>query len=91
VPSTSNGVAMVRRRVEATGRGRDLLERARQIQFLRISGPRTASDVEGVLEPIFSGRVRADVAAAHLVAGDAQLAAGEKDKAREHWRTSVSV
>jgi peptidoglycan lytic transglycosylase len=65
-----------------------LLERARQIQFLRISGPRTASDVEGVLEPIFSGRVRADVAAAHLVGGDAQLAAGEKDKAREHWRAA---
>src|SRR5438132_6314719 len=65
-----------------------LLERARQMLKGRVAGPRLAASVEDLLEPIFSGTVRADVASAHLLAGDAQLAAGDKEKARAHWRAA---
>jgi soluble lytic murein transglycosylase len=65
-----------------------LLERARQLQKGQVARPRLAARIEEVLEPIFSGKVRADVATAHLLAGDAQLAAGAKDKARAHWRAA---
>lgn len=65
-----------------------LLERARQLMQMRVAGPATARKVEEVLQPIFSGAVRADVAAAHLIAGDAQLAAGSRDEARAHWRAA---
>jgi soluble lytic murein transglycosylase len=65
-----------------------LLERARQLQKLRPVGPETAAAVEEALDPIFAGKLRADVGAAHLVAGDAQLAAGATDKARAHWRAT---
>ena len=51
-------------------------------------GRRTAARVEEILQPIFAGQLRADVAAAHLIAGEAQLAAGAKDKARAHWRAA---
>src|SRR5919201_558461 len=37
-----------------------LLERARQILKLRVAGPRTAARVEEILQPIFSGILRAD-------------------------------
>jgi soluble lytic murein transglycosylase len=65
-----------------------LLERARQTMDLRVAGSRTAARVEEILQPILSGQIRADVAAAHLIAGDAQLAAGAKEKARSHWRAA---
>jgi len=65
-----------------------LLERARQTMKLRVAGPATAAQVEAVLQPIFDGTVRADVASAHLLAGDAQLAAAAKDKARVHYRAA---
>jgi soluble lytic murein transglycosylase len=65
-----------------------LLERARQTMKLRVAGPATADQVEAVLQPIFEGTVRADVASAHLLAGDSQLAAGAKDKARVHYRAA---
>src|SRR2546428_2118747 len=65
-----------------------ILERARQLRKAQVAGPRLAAKVEEVLEPNFSGSVRADVATAHLLAGDAQLAAGATDKARAHWRAA---
>ena len=65
-----------------------LLERARQTMELRVAGPRTAARVEEILQPIFAGMLRADVAAAHLIAGDVQFAAGAKEKARTHWRAA---
>jgi len=65
-----------------------LLERARQLIKVRSAGRRTAARVEEILQPIFQGQLRADVAAAHLLAGDAQLAARSKDKARAHWRAA---
>src|SRR5437773_3513706 len=65
-----------------------LLERARQVVKLRTAGRRTAARVEEILQPIFTGQLRADVAAAHLIAGEAQLAAGAKDKARARWRAA---
>jgi soluble lytic murein transglycosylase len=65
-----------------------LLERARQTLKLRVASPRTAARVEEILRPIFSGMLRADVAAAHLIAGDAWSAAGAKEKARTHWRAA---
>jgi soluble lytic murein transglycosylase len=65
-----------------------LLERARQLLKGHVAGPRLATNVEEALEPIFSGTVRGDVASAHLLAGDAQLAAGDKEKARAHWRAA---
>jgi soluble lytic murein transglycosylase len=65
-----------------------VLERARQTMELRVAGPRTAARVEEILQPIFAGQIRGDVAAAHLIAGDAQLAAGAKQKARTHWRAA---
>jgi peptidoglycan lytic transglycosylase len=65
-----------------------LLERARQTMQRLEAGPRTAARVEDILQPIFGAQVRADVAAAHLIAGDAQLAAGAKEKARTHWRAA---
>ena len=64
------------------------LERARQLMKLRAAGPAMAAEVEDILEPLLSGKLRGDVASAHLVAGDAQLAAGAKDKARAHYRTA---
>ena len=65
-----------------------LLERARQLEKAHVAGPRLAAQVEDVLEPIFGGKVRGDLASAHLLAGDAQLAAGARDKARAHWRAA---
>jgi peptidoglycan lytic transglycosylase len=65
-----------------------LLERARQVMKLRVAGPRTAARIEEILQPILAGQLRADMAAAHLIAGDAQFAAGAKDKARAHWRAA---
>ena len=63
-----------------------LLERARQQMKLRPAGPATAARVEETLAPIFDGRVRADVASARLLAGEAQEAAGAKEAARAHYR-----
>src|SRR4051794_28898090 len=51
-----------------------LLERARQLAELRVAGPKSAARIEEILQPIFEGKVRADVASAHLIAGDAQFA-----------------
>ena len=65
-----------------------LLERARQLMKLLTPGRRTAARVEEILEPVFEGQMRADVAAAHLIAGDAQFAARSRDKARAHWRAA---
>ena len=65
-----------------------MLERARQLTKAHLAGPATAKRVEEILQPIFDGAVRADGGAAHLVAGDAQLAAGAKDKARAHYRAA---
>jgi soluble lytic murein transglycosylase len=65
-----------------------MLERARQLMKLKAAGPAMAAQVEAVLEPLISGKVRADVGSAHLVAGDAQLAAGAKEKARAHYRSA---
>ena len=65
-----------------------LLERARQQMKLRPAGPATAARVEETLAPIFDGRVRADLAAAHLLAGEAQEAALAKAAARAHYRTA---
>jgi soluble lytic murein transglycosylase len=65
-----------------------LLERARQLLKGHAAGPKLASNVEKVLEPIFSGAVRGDVATAHLLAGDAWLAVADKEKARAHWRAA---
>ena len=65
-----------------------MLERARQLTKAHVAGPATARRVEEILQPIFAGAVRADLGAAHLVAGDAQLAAGEKEKARAHYRAA---
>ncbi|HYS09457.1 MAG TPA: lytic transglycosylase domain-containing protein [Myxococcales bacterium] len=65
-----------------------LLERARQTMKLRSPGRGTAARVEEILAPILEGKLRADVASAHLIAGDAQFAARSKDKARAHWRAA---
>ncbi len=65
-----------------------MLERARQAMGLHVAGPATARRVEEILQPIFDGKVKADVGAAHLVAGDAQLAAGAKEAARAHYRAA---
>ncbi len=65
-----------------------MLERARQIMKLRPAGPAMAAQVEEVLEPLLTGKVRADVGSAHLVAGDAQLAAGARENARAHYRAA---
>jgi soluble lytic murein transglycosylase len=65
-----------------------LLERARQLMKSRSAGRRTAARVEEILQPLFQGQVRGDVAAAHLVAGEAHLAAKSKEKARAHWRAA---
>ena len=65
-----------------------ILERARQMTKAHVAGPATARRVEEILQPIFDGAVRADGGAAHLIAGDAQLAAGAKEKARAHYRAA---
>ncbi len=65
-----------------------MLERARQLMKLRPAGPASAAQVQEVLEPLLSGMVRADLGSAHLLAGDAQLAAGAKEKARVHYRAA---
>ncbi|MGZ6142527.1 MAG: tetratricopeptide repeat protein, partial [Myxococcales bacterium] len=65
-----------------------VLERARQVMQMRVAGPATAKRVEEILQPIFDGTVKADVASAHLIAGDAQLAAGAKEAARDHFRAA---
>ena len=44
--------------------------------------------IEDLLAPLFASSVRGDPAAAHLVAGDAFAAAGNKDRAREHYQTA---
>src|SRR2546422_9085845 len=67
---------------------RDVAVTGVQTCALPISGPRTAARVEEVLQRILGGRVRADIAAAGLIGGDAQLAAGAKEKARSHWRAA---
>jgi hypothetical protein len=54
-----------------------LLERVRQLQKSQVAGPRLAERIEELLQPMFNGTVRGDVASAHLLAGDAQLAAGD--------------
>ncbi len=87
-----NGVAAERLLGQVSSRYIDadlaMLERARQLTGLRVAGPSTAARVEEILQPIFDGQVRADNGAAHLVAGDAQLAAGAKEKARAHYRAA---
>ena len=65
-----------------------LLERARLQMKLRPAGPAMAKLVEETLAPIFDGRVRADVAQAHVAAGEAQQAAGNKEAARAHYRSA---
>jgi soluble lytic murein transglycosylase len=65
-----------------------ILERARQVMKLRVPGAATAASVEEVVHPILAGEIRGDVAAAHLTAGDTQLAAGDKDAARAHYRSA---
>ncbi|MFL5450866.1 MAG: transglycosylase SLT domain-containing protein [Myxococcales bacterium] len=65
-----------------------MLERARQVMKLRVPGAATAAAVEEIVHPILAGDLRGDVAAAHLTAGDAQLAAGDKDAARAHYRSA---
>jgi soluble lytic murein transglycosylase len=65
-----------------------LLERARLQMKLRPAGPAMAGLVEETLAPILEGRVRADVAAGHLLAGEAQQAAGNKEAARAHYRSA---
>jgi soluble lytic murein transglycosylase len=65
-----------------------LLERARLIAKLRPARVSTAQLVEQTLGPIFSGSVPADLAAAHLIAGDTQLAAGDREAARVHYRAA---
>lgn len=65
-----------------------MLERARQAMKQHVAGPATAAMVEEILRPILAGEVRADVASAHLLAGDAQLAASAREKARAHWRAA---
>ena len=65
-----------------------LLERAHLQMKLRPAGPAAAKLVEETLAPIFDGRVRADVAQAHVVAGEAQQAAGNKEAARVHYRSA---
>jgi soluble lytic murein transglycosylase len=65
-----------------------LLEWARQYSRSHVAGSRTAERVEEILRPVFSGQVRTDAAPAHLIAGDAQAAAGEKEKARAHFRAA---
>jgi soluble lytic murein transglycosylase len=88
----SNGAAAERLFAQVSLRYVDadqvLLERARQTMQRLVAGPRTAARVEEILQPIFGAQIRADVAAAHLIAGDAQLAAGAKEKARTHWRAA---
>jgi len=65
-----------------------LLEWARQYSKSHVAGPRTAQRIEEILQPIFLGEVRADAAPAHLIAGDAQAAARDKEKARAHYRAA---
>jgi soluble lytic murein transglycosylase len=65
-----------------------LLERARLQAKLRPAGPATAAKVEEVLAPIFDARIRADVASAHLLAGEAEEAAGKKESARVHYQAA---
>jgi soluble lytic murein transglycosylase len=65
-----------------------LLEWARQYSKSHVAGPKTAERIEEILKPILSNAVRADGAPAHLIAGDAQAAAGEKEKARAHYRAA---
>src|SRR5712692_7241802 len=65
-----------------------LLEWARQYSRSHVAGPKTAARVEEIFAPIFSGDVRTDMAPAHLIAGDAHAAAGEKEKARAHYRAA---
>jgi hypothetical protein len=65
-----------------------LLEWARQFSRSHVAGPKTAERVEAILLPIFSGEVRGDGAPAHLIAGDAQAGAGDKERARAHFRAA---
>ena len=87
-----NGAAAERLLAQVSARYVDadqaMLERARQLTKARLAGPATAERVEQILLPIFEGKVHADQGAAHLIAGDAQLAAGAKEKARAHYRAS---
>src|SRR5437660_1285923 len=62
--------------------------RGRQAMKLRVAGPATSARVEEIVQPLLDGEVRGDLASAHLLAGDAQLAAGAKDKARGHYRAA---
>jgi len=65
-----------------------ILERARQSMKAHVAGPSSAARIEEILRPIFTGEVRGDVASAHLLAGDAQAAAHDKEKARAHYRAA---
>ncbi|MBS2021622.1 MAG: transglycosylase SLT domain-containing protein [Deltaproteobacteria bacterium] len=65
-----------------------MLERARQLMRLRPSGPALARLVDASLEPLMRGRVRGDPAAAFLLAGDAWNQAGDRETARERWRSA---
>ena len=65
-----------------------LLERARLQLKLRPAGPAAAKLVLETLAPILDGRVRADLATAHLIAGEALLAGGLKDAARTQLRAA---
>jgi soluble lytic murein transglycosylase len=54
----------------------------------RLPPQQAAEETEEVLAPLLAMSVRGDPAAAHLVAGDAFAAAGNADRAREHYRTA---
>jgi len=52
-------------------------------------GPEDAAEmIEDVLAPLSAGRVRGDAAAANVMIGDALLAAGDRDGARERFRAA---
>jgi hypothetical protein len=55
---------------------------------LRPAGPAMAKVVEETLAPVLEGQIRADAAAGHLVAGEAQALAGNKEAARSHFRAA---
>ena len=67
--------------------GEAYLEAARYVA--KLHPPKEAAPlVEEVLVPLLAASVRGDPAAAHLVAGDAAAAAGDKQRALQHWQTA---
>ncbi len=62
------------------------LEAARQLRKLK-PAREAAPLVEEVLVPLFASSVRGDPALAHLIAGDAFAAAGDKQRALAHFQT----